>query len=267
MKRILALVLAVTLLLSLFVAPVAAEGGGISFEPAPSVNLTAVAYTVVSNTYISDAGAITSAKPTDLLAVKLSITNNAEKTMNWAGGQFFIKYDQTAFVPYSFTYEDEDTLEEVTVGPIVAAYPRDNNRFNYNSKWTQTENVDVPGLIQFTKASAEAQREIKQNESITIAYILFKVKDGAENGARKFEFDAERDNKVYVAEELNTASTNVAGIDFSEIHTDNVSVVEGAAPTLALSARMRSHTAATKCSLWAQLLPPTRISPTSSPSR
>lgn len=233
MKRILALVLAVTLLLSLFVAPVAAEGGGISFEPAPSVNLTAVAYTVVSNTYISDAGAITSAKPTDLLAVKLSITNNAEKTMNWAGGQFFIKYDQTAFVPYSFTYENEDTLEEVTVGPIVAAYPRDNNRFNYNSKWTQTENVDVPGLIQFTKASAEAQREIKQNESITIAYILFKVKDGAENGARKFEFDAERDNKVYVAEELNTASTNVAGIDFSEIHTDNVSVVEGAAPTLA----------------------------------
>ena len=50
MKRILALVLAVTLLLSLFVAPVAAEGGEISFEPAPSVNLTAVSYVRKSNT-------------------------------------------------------------------------------------------------------------------------------------------------------------------------------------------------------------------------
>ncbi len=232
MKRILALVLAVTLLLSLFVAPVAAEGDGISFDPAPTVSLTAVSYTVVRNKYISDAGAITSVKPTNLLAVKLAITNNAEKTMNWAGGQFFIKYDQTAFEPYSFTYEDEDTFTNVTVGPIAVAYPVDNNRFVYDEKWTQTRNVDIPGLIQFTKASAEAQREIKQNESITIAYILFKVKDDAENGTQKFEFDADRDNKVYVAEELNTASTSLAGINFSEIHTDNVSVVNGAAPTI-----------------------------------
>ena len=233
MKRILALVLAVTLLLSLFVAPVAAEGGEISFEPAPSVNLTAVSYAVKSNTYISDTGAITSAKPNELLAVKLTLTNNAEKTLNWAGGQFFIKYDETAFEPYSFTYEDEDTGEEITVGPIAKALPKENNGFNYNSKWIGSENVDVPGLIQFTKASAEGQKAINKNESITIAYILFKVKAGAENGVQKFEFDTTRPNAVSAAEEINTASSNIAGIDFSEIHTDNVSVVEGAAPTLA----------------------------------
>ena len=233
MKRILALVLAVTLLLSLFVAPVAAEGGEISFEPAPSVNLTAVSYAVKSNTYISDTGAITSAKPNELLAVKLTLTNNAEKTLNWAGGQFFIKYDETAFEPYSFTYEDEDTGEEITVGPIAKALPKGNNGFNYNSKWIGSENVDVPGLIQFTKASAEGQKAINKNESITIAYILFKVKAGAENGVQKFEFDTTRPNAVSAAEEINTASSNIAGIDFSEIHTDNVSVVEGAAPTLA----------------------------------
>lgn len=233
MKRILALVLAVTLLLSLFVAPVAAEGGEISFEPAPSVNLTAVSYAVKSNTYISDTGAITSAKPNELLAVKLTLTNNAEKTLNWAGGQFFIKYDETAFEPYSFTYEDEDTGEEITVGPIAKALPKENNGFNYNSKWIGSENVDVPGLIQFTKASDEGQKAINKNESITIAYILFKVKAGAENGVQKFEFDTTRPNAVSAAEEINTASSNIAGIDFSEIHTDNVSVVEGAAPTLA----------------------------------
>ena len=233
MKRILALVLAVTLLLSLFVAPVAAEGGEISFEPAPSVNLTAVSYAVKSNTYISDTGAITSAKPNELLAVKITLTNNAEKTLNWAGGQFFIKYDETAFEPYSFTYEDEDTGEEITVGPIAKALPKENNGFNYNSKWIGSENVDVPGLIQFTKASAEGQKAINKNESITIAYILFKVKAGAENGVQKFEFDTTRPNAVSAAEEINTASSNIAGIDFSEIHTDNVSVVEGAAPTLA----------------------------------
>ena len=233
MKRILALVLAVTLLLSLFVAPVAAEGGEISFEPAPSVNLTAVSYVVKSNTYISDTGAITSAKPNELLAVKLTLTNNAEKTLNWAGGQFFIKYDETAFEPYSFTYEDEGTGEEITVGPIAKALPKENNGFNYNSKWIGSENVDVPGLIQFTKASAEGQKAINKNESITIAYILFKVKAGAENGVQKFEFDTTRPNAVSAAEEINTASSNIAGIDFSEIHTDNVSVVEGAAPTLA----------------------------------
>lgn len=233
MKRILALVLAVTLLLSLFVAPVAAEGGEISFEPAPSVNLTAVSYAVKSNTYISDTGAITSAKPNELLAVKLTLTNNAEKTLNWAGGQFFIKYDETAFEPYSFTYEDEDTGEEISVGPIAKALPKENNGFNYNSKWIGSENVDVPGLIQFTKASAEGQKAINKNESITIAYILFKVKAGAENGVQKFEFDTTRPNAVSAAEEINTASSNIAGIDFSEIHTDNVSVVEGAAPTLA----------------------------------
>lgn len=233
MKRILALVLAVTLLLSLFVAPVAAEGGEISFEPAPSVNLTAVSYAVKSHTYISDTGAITSAKPNELLAVKLTLTNNAEKTLNWAGGQFFIKYDETAFEPYSFTYEDEDTGEEITVGPIAKALPKENNGFNYNSKWIGSENVDVPGLIQFTKASAEGQKAINKNESITIAYILFKVKAGAENGVQKFEFDTTRPNAVSAAEEINTASSNIAGIDFSEIHTDNVSVVEGAAPTLA----------------------------------
>ena len=233
MKRILALVLAVTLLLSLFVAPVAAEGGEISFEPAPSVNLTAVSYVVKSHTYISDTGAITSAKPNELLAVKLTLTNNAEKTLNWAGGQFFIKYDETAFEPYSFTYEDEDTGEEISVGPIAKALPKENNGFNYNSKWIGSENVDVPGLIQFTKASAEGQKAINKNESITIAYILFKVKAGAENGVQKFEFDTTRPNAVSAAEEINTASSNIAGIDFSEIHTDNVSVVEGAAPTLA----------------------------------
>ena len=233
MKRILALVLAVTLLLSLFVAPVAAEGGEISFEPAPSVNLTAVSYAVKSHTYISDTGAITSAKPNELLAVKLTLTNNAEKTLNWAGGQFFIKYDETAFEPYSFTYENEDTGEEITVGPIAKALPKENNGFNYNSKWIGSENVDVPGLIQFTKASAEGQKAINKNESITIAYILFKVKAGAENGVQKFEFDTTRPNAVSAAEEINTASSNIAGIDFSEIHTDNVSVVEGAAPTLA----------------------------------
>lgn len=233
MKRILALVLAVTLLLSLFVAPVAAEGGEISFEPAPSVNLTAVSYAVKSNTYISDTGAITSAKPNELLAVKLTLTNNAEKTLNWAGGQFFIKYDETAFEPYSFTYEDKDTGEEISVGPIARALPKENNGFNYNRKWIGSENVDVPGLIQFTKASAEGQKAINKNESITIAYILFKVKAGAENGVQKFEFDTTRPNAVSAAEEINTASSNIAGIDFSEIHTDNVSVVEGAAPTLA----------------------------------
>ena len=233
MKRILALVLAVTLLLSLFVAPVAAEGGEISFEPAPSVNLTAVSYAVKSNTYISDTGAITSAKPNELLAVKLTLTNNAEKTLNWAGGQFFIKYDETAFEPYSFTYEDKDTGEEISVGPIARALPKENNGFNYNSKWIGSENVDVPGLIQFTKASAEGQKAINKNESITIAYILFKVKAGAENGVQKFEFDTTRPNAVSAAEEINTASSNIAGIDFSTIHTDNVSVVEGAAPTLA----------------------------------
>ena len=233
MKRILALVLAVTLLLSLFVAPVAAEGGEISFEPAPSVNLTAVSYAVKSNTYILDTGAITSAKPNELLAVKLTLTNNAEKTLNWAGGQFFIKYDETAFEPYSFTYEDKDTGEEISVGPIARALPKENNGFNYNSKWIGSENVDVPGLIQFTKASAEGQKAINKNESITIAYILFKVKAGAENGVQKFEFDTTRPNAVSAAEEINTASSNIAGIDFSEIHTDNVSVVEGAAPTLA----------------------------------
>lgn len=233
MKRILALVLAVTLLLSLFVAPVAAEGGEISFEPAPSVNLTAVSYVVKSNTYISDTGAITSAKPNELLAVKLTLTNNAEKTLNWAGGQFFIKYDETAFEPYSFIYKDEDAGEEITVGPIAKALPKENNGFNYNSKWIGSENVDVPGLIQFTKASAEGQKAINKNESITIAYILFKVKAGAENGVQKFEFDTTRPNAVSAAEEINTASSNIAGIDFSEIHTDNVSVVEGAAPTLA----------------------------------
>lgn len=233
MKRILALVLAVTLLLSLFVAPVAAEGGEISFEPAPSVNLTAVSYVVKSHTYISDTGAITSAKPNELLAVKLTLTNNAEKTLNWAGGQFFIKYDETAFEPYSFIYKDEDAGEEITVGPIAKALPKENNGFNYNSKWIGSENVDVPGLIQFTKASAEGQKAINKNESITIAYILFKVKAGAENGVQKFEFDTTRPNAVSAAEEINTASSNIAGIDFSEIHTDNVSVVEGAAPTLA----------------------------------
>lgn len=233
MKRILALVLAVTLLLSLFVAPVAAEGGEISFEPAPSVNLTAVSYVLKSNTYISDTGAITSAKPNEQLAVKLTLTNNAEKTLNWAGGQFFIKYDETAFEPYSFTYEDKDTGEEISVGPIARALPKENNGFNYNSKWIGSENVDVPGLIQFTKASAEGQKAINKNESITIAYILFKVKAGAENGVQKFEFDTTRPNAVSAAEEINTASSNIAGIDFSEIHTDNVSVVEGAAPTLA----------------------------------
>ena len=153
--------------------------------------------------------------------------------MNWAGGQFFIKYDETAFEPYSFIYKDEDAGEEITVGPIAKALPKENNGFNYNSKWIGSENVDVPGLIQFTKASAEGQKAINKNESITIAYILFKVKAGAENGVQKFEFDTTRPNAVSAAEEINTASSNIAGIDFSEIHTDNVSVVEGAAPTLA----------------------------------
>lgn len=236
MKRILALVLAVTLLLSLFVAPVAAEGDEISFDPAPTVSLTAVSYTPVANSnYVSGGNTITSVKPGDKLAVKLSVTNNAETTMNWAGGQFFIKYDQTAFETDTFIYEDQFTGVNTEAGPIVAELPRNNGGFAYGSGWVATENIDIPGVIQFTKASPQAQREIKKDESLTIAYILFKVKDTAENGVRNFEFDVDQKqpNKLIAAEELNTASSTVAGIDFSKIHTDNVSVVEGALPTIA----------------------------------
>ena len=236
MKRILALVLAVTLLLSLFVAPVAAEGDEISFDPAPTVSLTAVSYTPVANSnYVSGGNTITSVKPGDKLAVKLSVTNNAETTMNWAGGQFFIKYDQTAFETDTFIYEDQFTGVNTEAGPIVAELPRNNGGFAYGSGWVATENFDIPGVIQFTKASPQAQREIKKDESLTIAYILFKVKDTAENGVRNFEFDVDQEqpNKLIAAEELNTASSTVAGIDFSKIHTDNVSVVEGALPTIA----------------------------------
>ena len=230
MKRILALVLAVTLLLSLFVAPVAADGGDINIEPAPTVHLTAVSYTTVAN-YVSGGNTVTSVKPGDKLALKLSVTNNAEEVMNWAGGQFFIKYDQSAFEPDSFAYEDALTGLETMVGPIAMALPRENGGFAYVG-WAGSENTDVPGLIKITKTCGEGQKEIKQNDSITIAYILFKVKDKAENGNQNFEFDTMQPNAVSAAKVKDTAPSNVAGIDFSKIHTDDVNVVDGVAPTI-----------------------------------
>ena len=231
MKRILALVLAVAMLLSAFVLPAAAavgEAGEITLTSTPTMELSAVSYESLE-TYIVNKGALSgSLHAGDEFALKLSITNNADEPLNWSGGQFYIKYDSNAFElctkPYSTAASD------TPFGPIALEAPKQNKGFTY-SGWTQQDRTDVPGSVQIVRSTGEAQKTLQKGESLTINYILFKVKAGAESSSYEFGFDSAPKSILAASEEVGKASKTVAGLDFSNIKS-TVSVT-GAAPTLA----------------------------------
>ena len=239
MKRILALALAATMLLSLFVAPVAAEDAAekISYEPVPTVSLTATTFSVVKEMYIKKTEEITKlqiAKDQDnLIALKVAVTNSADKPMYWAGEDLYIKYDPQTFELYQYTFSDEETGDVTKLGPIAPAVMNENNGIKCEpAKWPGGDNFDVSGLAHFTRASGEDQKEIQKGWTVTLAYVLFKVKDGAENGTYRFEFDTTKEN-AYMATDVNgTLSRNVADVDFASVHAD-VTLTGGALPRVA----------------------------------
>ena len=239
MKRILALALAATMLLSLFVAPVAAEDAAekISYEPVPTVSLTATTFSVVKEMYIKKTEEITKlqiAKDQDnLIALKVAVTNSADKPMYWAGEDLYIKYDPQTFELYQYTFSDEETGDVTKLGPIAPAVMNENNGIKCEpAKWPGADNFDVSGLAHFTRASGEDQKEIQKGWTVTLAYVLFKVKDGAENGTYRFEFDTTKEN-AYMATDVNgTLSRNVADVDFASVHAD-VTLTGGALPRVA----------------------------------
>ena len=143
MKRILALVLAVAMLLSAFVLPAAAavgEAGEITLTSTPTMELSAVSYESLE-TYIVNKGALSgSLHAGDEFALKLSITNNADEPLNWSGGQFYIKYDSNAFELCTKTYST--AASDTPFGPIALEAPKQNKGFTY-SGWTQQDRTDV----------------------------------------------------------------------------------------------------------------------------
>ena len=231
MKRILALVLAVAMLLSAFVLPAAAavgEAGEITLTSTPTMELSAVSYESLE-TYIVNKGALSgSLHAGDEFALKLSITNNADEPLNWSGGQFYIKYDSNAFELCTKTYST--AASDTPFGPIALEAPKQNKGFTY-SGWTQQDRTDVPGSVQIVRSTGEAQKTLQKGESLTINYILFKVKAGAESSSYEFGFDSAPKSILAASEEVGKASKTVAGLDFSNIKS-TVSVT-GAAPTLA----------------------------------
>lgn len=237
MKRILALALAATMLLSLFVAPVAAveTAGDISYESAPTISLTATTFET-ANQFIRAKDVVTDFKiasnQDNLIALKVSAKNNAsDKDMYWAGEQLFIKYDETAFELYKTSYNDP-LMGTVEVGPIAPEVPADNGGIYCNpAKWSDGNNLTVSGLVQFTSVSGEDQKLIAKDQTVTLAYILFKVKAGAENGTYRFEFDTTKDNAFLATDKNATLSSVVTGVDFDSVHAD-VTLTGGALPTL-----------------------------------
>ena len=220
-NRLLAIALAACMLVSLLAAPVFA----ITFSTAPVAQLEAVSFAEnAGSKYLTENTSVTSVKPGETFAVKISIRNTASEELCLAGYKFSLSYDSKAFELYSYSFETED--ESGQVGPF--ARPSQKNG-GLSSKWTAVNNTENGAAI-FTGTceDAAARPKIASGGQQTIGYLLLKVSDSAENGSCTVSFTGE--NYFTHIADGETKDAPVENADFSSKAT--ISITGGKAPTL-----------------------------------
>ena len=223
-KKVLSIVLTVCMLASLFAAPVSA----IVFETTPTVQLQTVSFTDGTGKYPTEGSPITEIKAGEKFAVKISVTNTSSDVLNLSGFKFTVKFDTSAFEPY--TYQYTSGKKKLTAGPDTRPDPNAGGL----DEWKMVNNMDNIGngvaIFVGTCEDENYQPALSSEDSTqTIGYLLLKAKTDAENGSYSFGFEGENYFKHIKTGE--TKDETVENVDFSKKIA--LTVTDGALPTLA----------------------------------
>lgn len=206
-KKLLAIVLTVCVLVSLFATPVSA----IVFEPTPTAQLEAVTFTEKNTSkYPVEGDAITEIAAGNTFAIKISVTNPSSDPLRLSGFKFRFTYNVDAFETYTYTFENDD--DSGTVGPD--AMPSSTN--GGLKGWTMQNNTGTAGLAVFagTCEKTANQPVLASGEQQTIGYLLLKAKTNVENGSYSFGFEGE--NYFNHIKDGETKDEEVENVDFSK---------------------------------------------------
>ena len=206
-KQLLAIILAVCVLVSLFAAPVSA----IVFEPTPTAQLEAVTFTEKNTSkYPVEDDAITEIAAGNTFAIKISVTNPSSDPLRLSGFKFRFTYNVDAFETYTYTFENDD--DSGTVGPDAMPSSTKGGL----KGWTMQNNTGTAGLAVFagTCEKTANQPVLASGEQQTIGYLLLKAKTNVENGSYSFGFEGE--NYFNHIKDGETKDEEVENVDFSK---------------------------------------------------
>lgn len=206
-KQLLAIILAVCVLVSLFAAPVSA----IVFEPTPTAQLEAVTFTEKNTSkYPVEGDAITEIAAGNTFAIKISVTNPSSDPLRLSGFKFRFTYNVDAFETYTYTFENDD--DSGTVGPDAMPSSTKGGL----KGWTMQNNTGTAGLAVFagTCEKTANQPVLASGEQQTIGYLLLKAKTNVENGSYSFGFEGE--NYFNHIKDGETKDEEVENVDFSK---------------------------------------------------
>ena len=206
-NQLLAIILAVCVLVSLFAAPVSA----IVFEPTPTAQLEAVTFTEKNTSkYPVEGDAITEIAAGNTFAIKISVTNPSSDPLRLSGFKFRFTYNVDAFETYTYTFENDD--DSGTVGPDAMPSSTKGGL----KGWTMQNNTGTAGLAVFagTCEKTANQPVLASGEQQTIGYLLLKAKTNVENGSYSFGFEGE--NYFNHIKDGETKDEEVENVDFSK---------------------------------------------------
>lgn len=214
MKRYISLLLTAAMLLSLLIVPASAEG-------TPEMELQVLSFTENLGAIV-EGQPLNSAKPEDLLAVKVLFNNKTENTINFGGYAIQIEYDKDLFTPYSYNYEEEGFTS--TAGPII--YSKLIQRFANES------NAKKEGLCEWTGGIA-SPLPIDTNKTLVLGYALFKVKADVESTTTEFKFSNNSEKNFIASSKPEQGGVSdvdyVPGVSFDAAAS---LTINGVAPTL-----------------------------------
>lgn len=201
-KRLLSLILAATLVLSLVVVPTNAADS-------VDVKLSTVGYdtTNAMTQFVVETDEITSNQPAnigDLVAVKITVENNTNDQIWFSGYHITLNYDSGVFETVTYPWAlvlNGMTLASGTAGPIAKA-----TEANGGIQWEPTTNTDVAGIADITSTSRD-HVNIAAGGSAIVGYLLLKVKSDVESVSSAVTFaEGESANYINSAESKDAVS-------------------------------------------------------------
>ena len=218
MKKILSLLLTLSMLLSLVVLPAKAE------STVPTVTLLPMSFTEGAGRP-SEGAALTAIKGGEHFMVKALLTNTTDSDLSIGAFGVHFAYNSNAFEPYS--YEDEDG--EI-VGPYTGAKPKDGG---LSGSWNITPNLDKDGEA-LVQAMIAKPHTLAAGASLILGYFLMTAKSTAETNDYSLSFitaegELNKNSVVVVAEDGSTS--RIPNIDYSLSNSASVHV-DGTAPVL-----------------------------------
>ena len=208
MKRVVSLVLAILMLVTVTAVPVSAA------EKGTSLSLSVVPVTIENKTMteVTDEGHEYTAD--SYFLVKVNLKNGATE-QNIQGVQLSVNYDPDAVVPYRFN----SSSGRVGYGIAPAGFAG-----NVESAITSEGTVQI-GLMTSGWIYVDA------NETANIASFLFQVKSTAETSTYRFAINTEAETIIEALVDPDGTETAYIDCDYSEAKYDLA--IKGAVPTLA----------------------------------